>query len=289
MPASSLSKLTRELSHTSLATLSPAPPLPPTVSSESEGGTEKKVDNITKDKKKKNKNVKDLFFQKFAEHGFSATDIPRAIVIHEAMGIFMLALTWSLCYLFPLSQHPFLRHPIERIMNTMPKGLSSSIASNGFINSRFGSSYIESSCLRKLIRPATLPTKVFLTFKFVELLHRFDSIPVSIITNISDQPTTTSPQASQGKITTLFSSSGVHDEEIGSRPKISNINAGKLFWKKGFLNTHRSPSLSLFDRFDAEMGASSNDNTLECLYEIGNSNVENFPSSSSIYSNNNLF
>lgn len=288
MPASSLSKLTRELSHTSLATLSPTP-LPPTVSSESEGSnTEKKVDNITKGDKKKNKNVKDLFFQKFAEHGFSATDIPRAIVIHEAMGIFMLALTWSLCYLFPLSQHPFLLHPIERIMNTMPKGLSSSIASNGFINSRFGSSYIESSCLRKLIRPATLPTKVFLTFKFVELLHRFDSIPASIITNISDQQTTTLPQATQGKVTTLFSSSHA-DQEIGSRPKITTITAGKLFWKKGFLNTHRSSSLSLFDRFDAEMGASSNDNTLECLYEIVNSNVENFPSSSSIYSNNNLF
>lgn len=262
MPTLSATKLPRDLSHASLSTLSPANP-PAIAISPSETGDAAKA-TPSKPTKKANKNVKDLFFQKFAEHGFSATDIPRAIIIHEAMGIFMLALTWSLCYLFPISQHPVLRNPIERIMNSMPKGLSSSISSNGFINSRFGSSYIESSCLRKLIRPATLPTKVFLTFKLVELLHKFDALPAAVVvSNISDQPgSSSSPKVkalSADRLTT---------------PSISLKKTAKLFWKKGFLqpSTTTASTHSLFDRFDAELAASTEE-TLECVREIDNSHV----------------
>eukprot|EP01031_Cornospumella_fuschlensis_P036890 gene36890-44755_t len=56
----------------------------------------------------------------------------------------------------------------------MPLALTKSFEANKFLSSPIGVSYVESSCLRKLIRPLTLPGKVFLTFKLVELLHKSD-------------------------------------------------------------------------------------------------------------------
>ena len=57
----------------------------------------------------------------------------------------------------------------------------------GCKNSKFGSAYIESSCCRKIIRPFTLPGKLYVTFKVVEAWGNNGRIRDSSI--IQSQPT----------------------------------------------------------------------------------------------------
>jgi hypothetical protein len=119
---------------------------------------------------------KDRFSRYFEGKGLTVTDLPKAIVCHELMGIFMLALTWSTCYFFPLSQNQYLKEPIARMVAMVPKALSGTVTSNPFLSSRIGTSYLESSCLRKLIRPITLPSKLYLTYQLVQVLPNFHLI-----------------------------------------------------------------------------------------------------------------
>jgi hypothetical protein len=58
------------------------------------------------------------------EHGFRAADVPKAIVVHELLGIAVLALTWSTCYKFPPSQNRYLKDPIAKVMGLIPKKVS---------------------------------------------------------------------------------------------------------------------------------------------------------------------
>ena len=88
---------------------------------------------------------------KLKQKGYSSNDIPKAIIFHEILGIAMLAFTWTYCYYFPPSQSSLLQKPIATIKNHIPKGLAGKINENGFLTSRIGSSYVESSYLRKLI------------------------------------------------------------------------------------------------------------------------------------------
>jgi hypothetical protein len=118
--------------------------------------------------------------KKLKDKGITAKEFPKAIVIHELMGYAMLAMTWSFCYFFPLSKQKFLQKPIKVIMSKMPKGFRRTIAKNNLINSRLGTAYIESSCLRKLIRPFTLPAKILLTIKIVEWTLRYSQPKVSL-------------------------------------------------------------------------------------------------------------
>jgi hypothetical protein len=119
---------------------------------------------------------KDRFSRYFEGKGLTVADLPKAIVCHELMGIFMLALTWSTCYYFPLSQNQFLKEPMARMVAMVPKALSGPVTSNPFLSSRIGTSYLESSCLRKLIRPITLPSKLYLTYRLVQVLPNFHLI-----------------------------------------------------------------------------------------------------------------
>lgn len=109
--------------------------------------------------------LRDRLIKAFQDNGLTANDLTKAIVIHELLGIFMLALTWTLCYHFQISQLPVLQKPLAKISSMMPNVISS----NEFLNSRMGVAYCESSCLRKLIRPVTLPTKVIATVKLVQM------------------------------------------------------------------------------------------------------------------------
>lgn len=118
-------------------------------------------------KVKKSGRKMDRFSQHLQDKGLQAADIPKAIIVHELLGFTMLFLTWSLCFFYPPSQTKLLKKPVERVLSMMPSALSNSVASNGFLSSRMGSSYIESSCLRKIIRPATFPMKLFLTYEIV--------------------------------------------------------------------------------------------------------------------------
>lgn len=79
------------------------------------------------------------------------------------------AITWSSCYYYPPSQHPILKQPIAKMLSAIPSGIGNKFQQNGFLNSKFGSAYIESSCCRKIIRPFTLPGKLYVTFKVVEM------------------------------------------------------------------------------------------------------------------------
>ena len=110
------------------------------------------------------------------DKGFNPEDIPKAIIIHELLGIIMLALTWSLCYYYPPSQSQLLKRPLASMIGRIPKALYSPLESNKFLSSPVGISYIESSCLRKLIRPLTLPGKLLLTLKLVQHLSSHKNI-----------------------------------------------------------------------------------------------------------------
>lgn len=119
----------------------------------------------------------DRFTKGLEDRGFTARDVPKAIIFHEALGIAMLALTWTACFYFPPSQNVYLRSPIERMMRVMPARLTRTIHANAFLNSKLGASYLESSCVRKLIRPITFPAKLFLTFKMVAIYRSLAFLP----------------------------------------------------------------------------------------------------------------
>ena len=103
-------------------------------------------------------------------------DIPRAILVHELLGISILLVTWSTCYYNPLSQNPMLEGPIAKIKGMMPmriQNFASSIKipfiNVGEVKSKLlTSSYIEASCIRKIIRPFTIPTKLWITYNIVK-------------------------------------------------------------------------------------------------------------------------
>ena len=123
--------------------------------------------------------LQDTITKRFREKGFTTDQLAKAIFVHEILGIALLALTWSSCYRWPPSQHPILKGPIAKMLAAVPSGMSKTFQSNGFLNSRLGSAYIESSCCRKLIRPLTLPGKMVFTFKVVEAWTQGDKPAVA--------------------------------------------------------------------------------------------------------------
>lgn len=114
------------------------------------------------------------FLDKLKEKGFTAKDIPKAILLQEIMYTVWLTVTWTACYFFPPSQFPILKKPIESIMARMPQKLSNTFAGNGFLASRFGQAYVESSCFRKLVRPLTFPAGIIVTIKLLEMTRTWD-------------------------------------------------------------------------------------------------------------------
>jgi len=100
----------------------------------------------------------------FEQKELSARDIPKAIAVHELLGLLILASTWFTAYNFPPSKIPFLAGPIKRMETILPARLKSFTSNNPVLASRAGQAYIEASCVRKLIRPATIPLKLTATF-----------------------------------------------------------------------------------------------------------------------------
>jgi hypothetical protein len=126
---------------------------------------------------------KDLF-SKFDLH---AKDIPKAILIHELLGIAMLAITWTACYHIQFSKFPVIKNRLNQIATMIPQQVSQSFSrlpymdTKEILQSRIGSSYLESSCLRKLIRPVTLPAKILLTYKLVKA---FGTVEPEVISSV---------------------------------------------------------------------------------------------------------
>ena len=103
--------------------------------------------------------VENYFFER------GVTDIKRAVLIHEVLGMSMLFGTWTVCYFYPPSQTKLLKEPISRTMKMFPSAMSRS-----FEFGKFGGSYIEASCLRKIVRPVMIPTKLWSTFMIIRLI-----------------------------------------------------------------------------------------------------------------------
>lgn len=111
----------------------------------------------------------------FEEKGFQASDIAKAIVCHEILGLTLLAITWSSCYFFPPSQAVWLQKPIASLAERLPKSWTTSLKTNKVLSSKLGSAYLESSCCRKVIRPLTIPGKLIFTFHMVKKLGEFQA------------------------------------------------------------------------------------------------------------------
>lgn len=105
----------------------------------------------------------------FDEHSIQKRDVPKAIVIHEILGLVILVTTWTCAFYFPPSQIKMLQGPIGQLERLVPESVRAGLAKNEFISSKIGTAYVEASCFRKLIRPATIPLKMYGTLKLVLL------------------------------------------------------------------------------------------------------------------------
>lgn len=108
----------------------------------------------------------------FEEKSLHPTDIPKAILVHELLGMFILCSTWSMAHRFPPTKIPFLAGPIKQMERMIPASIKSAATSNKIINritnSKYGASYIEASCFRKIVRPITIPLKLATTFMILK-------------------------------------------------------------------------------------------------------------------------
>jgi len=137
------------------------------------------------------------FVSYFEEKGFKAHDIPKAIVIHGLLDVFILAFTWSSCYILAPSQMPLLKGPINKAISFLPDSFTRTASNTPFLSSRLGTAYIEASCLRKLIRPVAFPAKLYFTYQLVKVLPGLsvDSIFASGKDRRMSVPTTVIGQA----------------------------------------------------------------------------------------------
>ena len=106
-------------------------------------------------------------------------DIPKAVAIHEMLGLAMLASTWKLAYHFPPSRIPALAGPIEKMKSLVPSRVRTSVSSSKILSSKLGVSFIEASCFRKLIRPATIPLKLIATAVVMKKVFPMALVPAS--------------------------------------------------------------------------------------------------------------
>jgi len=98
------------------------------------------------------------------ENGLRPVEIPKAILLHELIGLSILVLSWSVCYRFPPSQIPVMVGPINKMKEMVPARIRAAMSSSSMLTSKLGQSYIEASCCRKLVRPLTIPSKLYITF-----------------------------------------------------------------------------------------------------------------------------
>jgi hypothetical protein len=114
------------------------------------------------------------------EKGLTATDIPKAAVVHEAMGLTYLLGAWGLCYK---------AQPTQRLGDMMPnvkaklmqKGRFSDallkaeakveswqwMRKTGLDNKKLVVGLAESVVMRNVLRPVTIPLKLWLTWKII--------------------------------------------------------------------------------------------------------------------------
>jgi hypothetical protein len=110
-------------------------------------------------------NFKGRFYSTLIDNGLNQKNsLPKAILIHEILGISILLFTWTMCIFVKPSSLPILQGPINKVASMIPSGIKSSYNNNyiaEILSTNLGKSYVEASCLRKCIRPITIPAKIY--------------------------------------------------------------------------------------------------------------------------------
>ena len=114
----------------------------------------------------------------FAEQGIGAADVPRAIVVHEVLGASLFLGVWGVCYA---------AQPTMALARAVPSLLQRVEAAAAFADARIArwtwlqripgvraadpkrlaAGLAESVALRNLVRPVTVPAKLWLTWQVV--------------------------------------------------------------------------------------------------------------------------
>eukprot|EP00241_Pyramimonas_parkeae_P009266 CAMPEP_0114237902 /NCGR_PEP_ID=MMETSP0058-20121206/7640_1 /TAXON_ID=36894 /ORGANISM="Pyramimonas parkeae, CCMP726" /LENGTH=145 /DNA_ID=CAMNT_0001349979 /DNA_START=232 /DNA_END=669 /DNA_ORIENTATION=+ len=117
----------------------------------------------------------------FVEHGLTVADIPKAIILHEAVSIAFAMATWTVCYS---------AQPVRSIAKFMPKKSTPGLLAKGYTAAlagahrqvdkmkwlaklpgsdiqRLTTSCAESMCFRGAIKPVTIPGKLWVSWKLV--------------------------------------------------------------------------------------------------------------------------
>jgi hypothetical protein len=118
--------------------------------------------------------LKERITKSFQDLGLDRKDIPRAIVVHELLGITLLIVTMGTCWILQPSKNPVIRQGIVNVAKLLPESVRSSYQNSNVLNNKMTTAYLESSCLRKIIRPITLPGKMIVTYKVVRKLSEYE-------------------------------------------------------------------------------------------------------------------
>lgn len=129
--------------------------------------------------------------QYLIERGLTLSDVPKAIIIHEALGISLLIMIWTGCYIIRPSHYLFLpfkrRFPkyVELLHNKVDNKLNKYREKmklnqgklfNWIEKERLLVSLAESVVMRNLLRPITVPLKLYATYKIILFLKPKNSI-----------------------------------------------------------------------------------------------------------------
>lgn len=129
--------------------------------------------------------------QYLIDKGLTLVDIPKAVIIHETLGISLLLMIWSGCYVIRPSHHlliPFkrrfpkyvelLHHKVDSKLNKyrIKMKLNQGKLFNWIEKERLLISLAESVVTRNLLRPVTVPLKLYITYKIILLLKPKNSI-----------------------------------------------------------------------------------------------------------------
>ncbi|CAM9864977.1 unnamed protein product, partial [Ascophyllum nodosum] len=127
----------------------------------------------------------------FEDRGVTTADFPKAFIAHEFLSVAFLGLTWAACYHVQPSQSPLfapinktLRESNNFVVVKMRQSYQTVISKaerrimyqewfmkRGIDSGRMAVSLAESTFFRKLAKPVTIPAKLWLTWKFVQVVN----------------------------------------------------------------------------------------------------------------------
>jgi len=114
----------------------------------------------------------------FSSTGLSPTDLPKALIIHECLGVSVLLAAWGGCWVVKPSKRFLSALQVRRLAEWQKaerkvekSRLVQLVKSNKYISSKRGTelavAFGESYFLRKLCMPLLVPLKLWLTFHLI--------------------------------------------------------------------------------------------------------------------------